>query len=545
MKNQPSSEQILIPDYMEYFGLEVDPFESVSPAFFQEGVRGDQFAQLLHLVQFSDALLGVVGSAGLGKKTFKRELIQRLDSEDVIVEVKASLLSDSYELLCEIAEKFGLELPEIEQGSHNVEQGIDELVNVLREYGRERIENDALKILIIEDAHHLNDQALKVLARLSLHELENNRSIHLVMFGEIEFGERLLELENEKLLVQVFELESFSKEELKHYLRFRLDAVGFEGIFPYKSEDIDFLWEMSRGVPSEVHDAARDILIELASPPPESKSMGLPMPHMALIVLLVAGLLAALFYQSNTSEEPETFDITHNSTVKSESVPASNDSQENSFEQVVPKSIGFKEKVKENAVSMESNNVDSIVKIGPPSEGINDARKIDIPSVSVKQITQQKESLQEMAQASNPLPVITDGSDKPGLSAERATEKRVEKPLVDEDALIEQASRSKVTQDESRLMSLNDESVTLQLLAGGSLDSAQKFVARQPNKEDLAIYSAIRNGKTLYIVVAGIYPTSLQAKDSISSLPEEQQKAGPWPRSLASVKEDIRRFRGL
>ncbi|MGI1679162.1 MAG: AAA family ATPase [Cellvibrionaceae bacterium] len=558
MHSHEKSEKTPIPDYLEYFRLEADPFEENCVEFFDEGLRGDQFAQLLHLAQFSDALLGVVGQAGSGKKTFQRELVARLAPEDIVIEIKVPLLTDAFDLISEVSAKFGLDSSSLELNSKDGSTAIFELIHQLIEYGGERTEDDALKILIIEDAHNLDEQALKALTSLSIHQLENQRSIHVVMLGEIELSERLIELENEKLLVQVFELEPLSKEELKLYLRFRLDAVGFEGIFPYKSDDIDFLWGVSRGVPEDVHEPARDILIELSSPPPEVKSIGLPIPHMALIVILVAGLLAALFYRSSSVPDIEESALPIELAVAPENIPKKiiprADFLESKSSDAIRNGEDEIKDIEEGVEIKAQNKLEDMMAVEKKDATLYENSLASSGSSSVGQ-AQRDERKSLKKPSSDPVKEITNSdvfkktkgdvelSVKP--SDQISKQAKQEEPLSAEQELIAQASRSKLTEDESKLMSMPDDVITLQLLAGGSQKAAEDFVIRQANQEDLFVYSAIRSGKTLYIVVEGSYKTTALAKKSINSLPADQQKAGPWPRTLTSVKADIRQFRGL
>jgi type II secretory pathway predicted ATPase ExeA len=132
-------------------------------------------------------------------------------------------------------------------------------------------DDDSLKVVMIQNAQNLDAESLRVLLRLSAQgEQSPYRQLHLLLFAHPEFEQRLPQ-DNEQLLLQVFHLPPIAPKEMKHYLRFRLDAVGFAGIFPYKDSDIQFLWDFSNGIPGKFHDAAREILIELALPPPENK----------------------------------------------------------------------------------------------------------------------------------------------------------------------------------------------------------------------------------------------------------------------------------
>lgn len=561
MTTEEISENPTSLDYLEYFGLEEDPFGEEYLGYFDSGEnsnsgeRGDQFSDALHFAQFSDALVGVVGPAGLGKNTFKQALVDRLDPEDVIVEMKAPLLSNALDFMRDVAENFGLSLSDLQEYQDD-RQAIVSLIHLLRDYGSERLENDAIKFLIVEDAHNLDETTLKALTSLAIHQLDNQRCIRLILFGEPELSGRLTELENEKLLVQVFELKPLTKSELKHYLRFRLDMVGFEGIFPFKSEDIDYLWESSQGIPEKVHLPASHILNALSSPPPAMKSIGLPIPHIALISVLVVGLLTAVFYRSGSGDD---LDVV-------------NQSEENNFKNGVkstalqiPKSLSSQESVidaeknsNENSGSTFQTSNEESVNQQPPTKVIVRSsssvsqdnpvkRNLDQPANATKE-TIKEEANPSAAEIVKAPDVTTIKKDSVKPSAKQQTTQSSPQTASSEsveDTLISLANRSKLTVDESALLAMSDNSVTLQLLAGSSEKAAIDFVSNQENKSNLFIYTALRNDKTFYIVLEGNYSSPEQAKSAIGSLPAKQQQAGPWPRSLESVKGDIRQYRGL
>jgi DamX protein len=112
-------------------------------------------------------------------------------------------------------------------------------------------------------------------------------------------------------------------------------------------------------------------------------------------------------------------------------------------------------------------------------------------------------------------------------------------------SLTQGQTSANLTNDENTLLKRSPESFTLQVLASGSREAVDDFLKRQPNRTDLAVFTAKRDGKTLYIVVMGSFPSPDAARLAVSKLPQEQRSAGPWPRSFQSVQADIREFRGF
>ncbi len=94
------------------------------------------------------------------------------------------------------------------------------------------------------------------------------------------------------------------------------------------------------------------------------------------------------------------------------------------------------------------------------------------------------------------------------------------------------------------LMSLPADHYVLQVMGSSSQAGVEDFIAGQANKAELHWYASLRKGKPWFVVVAGNYANAVQAKAGIEKLPTMQKRAGPWPRALKSIQEEIEVFRG-
>ncbi len=54
-----------------------------------------------------------------------------------------------------------------------------------------------------------------------------------------------------------------------------------------------------------------------------------------------------------------------------------------------------------------------------------------------------------------------------------------------------------------------------------------------------AYYPAKRNGKTVFLVLAGDYSSRQAALDAKSTLPAELRSAGPFPRKMGDVRGEL------
>jgi DamX protein len=93
---------------------------------------------------------------------------------------------------------------------------------------------------------------------------------------------------------------------------------------------------------------------------------------------------------------------------------------------------------------------------------------------------------------------------------------------------------------ERKILSWSPSEYTIQLLGVSSEKAARDFVAAQANKTELLVFKSKRQGKDWFVVITGRFPSSGQARQGISALPASQREAGPWPRDLKTIQNEIK-----
>lgn len=501
-------------DYLDHFGLSEDPFTVQHWPLFEGGQRREILAELLRHCQLSTTVLAVLGEAGVGKSCFRHALCKRLESGDSLCVVDIPLLVDAERVLSYIARQFGVPGATAPRASGSAWEASTR-VAAIRDCLEQFAGGDRLSVLVVEDAHNLDDTALGLLLELSACREGGYGSVRLVLFGEPALGPRLAGLEAKGRFLKTFLIEPLSPADLKSYLRCRLEAASFAGIFPFRREDMQYLWELSRGVPAAVHEPARAILRDLALPPPEPESLGLPLGHSVAITALVAGLLIALFYSGGEStglsgapgSAPEQTPIGVNPDPESAPIQM----------------LGWEPRKPQGRKSATA--ADSLL----PDTG-NASRAI---AQQQKQAGHDNISPPEVAQPPAEVATLADVSSD------------TESPSPTADAVSVPSRDRALPQGESTLLARSPERFTLQISAAGSRASVDQFVRAQPNRDELLVFAARRAGKVLHIVVAGDFASAREARSAIPSLPKDQQEAGPWARPLHAVQGDIRRYRGL
>ncbi|MEX1033283.1 MAG: AAA family ATPase [Cellvibrionaceae bacterium] len=477
--------------YLEYFGFASDPFEATRWPFFNSTSRDELLDQLVQYCESKRGAVAVVGESGVGKSCLRLALGERLEGKAKLCTVEVPLLSNAEWVLFQLAQQFG-----VRSNGSSASARIQAIQNVGRQSAPD-------SVIVIDDAHNLDDDSLDMILALAG---ADHGSTCLVLFAEPELIGRLARLDKKHTEPRIMALKALTEEELADYLRFRLDTAGFDGAFPFGADELYALWEVSQGVPAAVHDRAREVLANISIPPPQPRSLGLPKGHVGVLVALVVGLMIALFYRSAEQAQQPVGTTAGNAA-------GDNATPDDGVGGAAVSAIQAPERTLERSpteatMSPREPTNDSSAEHAPPGPGFSADNQVAGSEI-------ESGGLVDMS-ASSP-PATTPARE----------------------------SASGISSEEEALLARLPEHFTLQVLASSSREAVDDFVRRQPNRNELTVFTARREGKLMHIAVYGDFVTVEAARSAVASLPEEQQRSGPWPRSLATVQADIRQLRGL
>ena len=77
----------------------------------------------------------------------------------------------------------------------------------------------------------------------------------------------------------------------------------------------------------------------------------------------------------------------------------------------------------------------------------------------------------------------------------------------------------------------------LQSLGARAESSAQAFVRQ--HGADYHYFKKLHQGRPLYVVTYGSFVSREAAQAALKALPAKVQAGGPWPRTFASIKQEI------
>ncbi|USV56584.1 SPOR domain-containing protein [Aeromonas encheleia] len=125
---------------------------------------------------------------------------------------------------------------------------------------------------------------------------------------------------------------------------------------------------------------------------------------------------------------------------------------------------------------------------------------------------------------------------KPSVSPES-----VSKPEIKPEAKPQGKAPGKVSLTPAKvLQQKNGNHLSVQLMGSGSLAAIEQFVLANRLAGKVWIYQTKFHGRPWYVVLKGEHASMSQALAAIRKLPPALQKAGPWPKSFAQVKNELK-----
>ncbi|RON17657.1 cell division protein [Pseudomonas brassicacearum] len=517
--------------FLGHYQLSHDPFAPRVPGFkFFPAQRKPVLGQLHHLARYSQLLLVVTGPQGSGKTLLRQALVASTNKQSVqSVVVSARGAGDSAGILRQVAQSLNVEQAEIGAILAQVVQ--------LALTGQE-------VYLLVDDAEQLDESALEALMALAAGAPEGRP--HVFLFGESSLIAQLEALSLEEERFHVIELQPYTEEETREYLDQRLEGAG-RGIELFTADQISDIHESSDGWPGNINQVARDAMIEamIASRSAVKRpSMGFNMPkkHVLAISAVVVVAVAAAWLMPGRSKAPTTgapaneqaqlplgqgspqpnggapsVEFAGNS--QPMPLPLVGNSQPVMRGPLAEAAGGITEGDDGVPVEGSSATPPTVTTVAPPA-GIQPgpaptpaAKPVPAPT----QVATAKPA--PAAPAVKPAPA-------PAKPAVVATAKPAEKPAPAAKAAGGTWYAGQPTSN-----------YVVQILGTSSETTAQNFVKEQGG--EYRYFKKVLNGKPLYVITYGNFANRDAAVTAIKALPAKVQAGKPWPRTVASVQQEL------
>jgi|APLak6261703504_1056268.scaffolds.fasta_scaffold06320_2 MSHA biogenesis protein MshM len=235
--------------YLEHFGLNEPPFR-ITPHtdfFFDGANRGATLDALIYAITHDEGIVKVSGEVGSGKTMLCRVLMERLPENVTIIYLANPSLSRD-DILYAIADELRLDVPESARSSLVLRALQDHLIKSFGE-GRQ-------VVVLIDEAHAMPVETLEEIRLLSNLEANRNKLLQLVLFGQPELNDVLARPDMRQLKERIthnFGLEPLVRDDITHYLDFRMRAAGYRGPSVFSAPALKMIAQSSLGLTRRIN----------------------------------------------------------------------------------------------------------------------------------------------------------------------------------------------------------------------------------------------------------------------------------------------------
>ncbi|KAF0166860.1 MAG: type II secretory pathway protein ExeA [Rhodocyclaceae bacterium] len=235
--------------YLEHFGLNEPPFR-ITPHtdfFFDGANRGATLDALIYAITHDEGIVKVSGEVGSGKTMLCRVLMERLPESVTIIYLANPSLSRE-DILYAIADELRLDVPENARSSMVLRALQDHLIKSFGE-GRQ-------VVVLIDEAHAMPVETLEEIRLLSNLEANRNKLLQLVLFGQPELNDVLARPDMRQLKERIthnFGLEPLVRDDITHYLDFRMRAAGYRGPSVFSAPALKMIAQSSLGLTRRIN----------------------------------------------------------------------------------------------------------------------------------------------------------------------------------------------------------------------------------------------------------------------------------------------------
>jgi type II secretory pathway predicted ATPase ExeA len=234
--------------YIENFKLRELPFRlSPDPQFlYLSRAHARAKAYMESTIWFTDGFVVVTGEIGSGKTTLIESFLRQLDSDVVIAQINQTQVN-AVEFLQSVLVQFGFSPFKMKKA---------ELIATLNSFLIEQYAAGRKVLLIIDEAQNLSLKVLEEIRMLSGIEATKEKVLRIILAGQPELNEKLDSPELVQLTQRIrlrFHLGTLSRDDLRSYVRHRLDVAGADGREIFAEGTFPEIFKFTGGVPRLVN----------------------------------------------------------------------------------------------------------------------------------------------------------------------------------------------------------------------------------------------------------------------------------------------------
>ncbi|TQV88951.1 AAA family ATPase [Aliikangiella coralliicola] len=483
-------------------------------------------------ILYADLACVIIGQKGIGKSFFLEQIHSRVSGQVSLSQIEAESVMTQAQLEKSISLQLGLSWQESEESL------LDKIAASLEQ----RV------LLTIDNAHLLDQSCLDFLMGLATRQLAAKQTLlYMVLTGESDLAEKLNDtpsLKYDPNICVVFELKPIEEQETKFLI------AQFQSIDPgtaealYDEQKLQYFWQLSKGIPGDLKYQLTRWLeqTEVKTKPEKELSSIKKYSLSAVYVVLAVTLVFALIYQDEINQMI-TPDTANQKTASSKSEQALNS---NSKEPQSDKEYGGIEQAATNkSESQQGDLADS-------TEDKSQNRKSKLPTEEEgllrnpdpKQEPAKETESGEIAKKTSVVNTTKIGS-KDESSGTDTSKSEVSQNKSENQAGVAEVEKKKslpassISDDERKLMGMDDARFTLQWIGVSKLEAAENFRQQHPLKESMLIFRRNQSTGILYLIVSGQFNSRIDADNAKAVYLKRGYSGKPWVKSLKAVKQEI------
>ncbi|RMH83714.1 cell division protein [Pseudomonas sp. AOB-7] len=509
--------------FLAHYQFSHDPFAPRVPGFkFFPAQRKPVLGQLHHLARYSQLLLAVVGPQGSGKTLLRQALVASTNKQAVQSIVLAQGVGGSDALLRQVAQ--GLSVAQAD------------LRSILAQVAQLALTGQEV-YLLIDDADQLDDAALKTVLALAAGNGEGRP--HVFLFAEPELLGRLEALAGGEECYHAIELQPYNEEETRDYLAQRLDGAG-QGIEVLNEEQIEEIHLRSQGWPGAINQEVRELLVEQmlaqrAAGRGASAGFALPKKHLLALAVVLVGVAAAWLMQGREAPAPATAEITAPLSLQPAApAPVVEAPAEAPVVESKAPAIEFAGASQPLPLPLvgESQAVIRQPLAEAAGEELDGFEPPAAPVVPAPSTVVAPAAPIVAAPAPAPAPA-------PASAVPKPAEVAVAKPAAPAPtpAPVKPAQGATATGDWYAQQPASR--YALQILGSRSEANIQALV--REGGGEYRYFKKVHQGQPLFVLTYGSFASRDAAQAAVKTLPAKLQAGKPWPRTLGSIQQEMRR----
>ncbi|MCW9013815.1 MAG: AAA family ATPase [Gammaproteobacteria bacterium] len=532
-KNQNNQDTLsLSPQALEFLGLSQQPFTSnilSADAIFTDASLDQLFETIKHHLQFSDLILIIEGDLGSGKTTMFRHLIQ-----DEVPNLKLlSIHAEANDTLVQIQQKISIHLQDQGDANH-----LEDNLKHLQVF-------DQTPVIIIDDAHILSDTTLQELIRYQKQlEIEHETKLKILLLantGMTRTLEQITDIQaNQRYLL---ELPAYTPKQINAFINHKLILAGYAKEPILNSDSVQAIFKKTTGTPADIMAVAVNYLERLTRKKTGSNRLSAKLVLVIVTVLLVLaalGYMAFTFFQTaeqQAFQPPEIIQEKHTPIIEQTVIEDTNAAEPIASANETIETINSAENTTPTVEQPASDPVKETI-----AETIQTATQAEIEKPASPPVPAAPQPITLTEQKEKPAPVLEDTvapepipvKPAPASIIKPEPVQPIKNTAVAEDPALAALSALGV-HDVNWLKKQDAKNWTLQILGARDPATLVKFAKRHKLGQDSAWYKTWLKGKPWYVLVHRIYTDRDIARQSITRLPADLQKARPWVKSIASI----------